>query len=821
FSRFSGEQVLPLMTTSWHQWWPYNAYYPKDPVFFPEENGFYRTGCLPLAAVQVAKFWNYPDKGRWKINVNDPAWGTFTRDFSKVVFDWKNMPDFMPIDKNMPEQQYSPSASLVANMALATINFGASLIDYASAFSTYWKYSSNADVIEKRSFTDDEWLRLCKSDLDKGRPLMTTGSSDVDGQGGHAFVVDGYQAGSYFHCNFGWSDLNGYMNGYFQLNNLGGHLHNNTVLLNLQPEKNNPQLGGPYTADSNTVLLMHFNGSLKDEISAANASMHGSGISFAPSDSLGLGQCLKIDNSTSSKQAYLTVPYNQKMNLSGDWTIEAWVYISSWKAPHTMYPYIIAKPGSSAWWDVNYSLKLNAGESAPIPEYGLSSVNNEVEQFYCTKNTIEPGRWYHLAFVRKTASRNIRLLIHDTNKQLIFCRTQPYINTDARKPRLNFNDLFIGWLGMDYNTYFDGSIDELRISNVARDFETGSQQVNVFVWPGDADNDGKVKSSDVLPLGFFYGKTGPSRAMSEQGSAWKAVMTVPWDIYKSAYADCNGDGLVDVKDILSIGYNYNKIISPSSGNSPSARAGYISATAAQNSPNLNIRFISKGQVFSDLRMLHEGDEFCVSVLLTNAKDLLGISFNLNWDKDLFDVISTEEDLKLGDIWQNDALAVNKLINEEGRYETGITNTSGNPVKTDGEVLQLIMKLKKEAIQAKFDILEAQWMDIRGNKFIFPSDGKLTNISDVAVKIKDYELLSYPNPFNPSANIRFSMPLAGKVYIKIFNALGREVASLINGDQYQSGEYTLQWNASAFPSGFYVCRFVAGSKVISRKILLVK
>ena len=80
--------------------------------------------------------------------------------------------------------------------------------------------------------------------------------------------------------------------------------------------------------------------------------------------------------------------------------------------------------------------------------------------------------------------------------------------------------------------------------------------------------------------------------------------------------------------------------------------------------------------------------------------------------------------------------------------------------------------------------------------------------------------NYPNPFNPSTKIGFQISDYGLVTLRVFDVLGREVATLVN-EMKQPGMYSIQWDASQFPSGVYVCRIWSGGFVASRKLLLLK
>jgi len=99
---------------------------------------------------------------------------------------------------------------------------------------------------------------------------------------------------------------------------------------------------------------------------------------------------------------------------------------------------------------------------------------------------------------------------------------------------------------------------------------------------------------------------------------------------------------------------------------------------------------------------------------------------------------------------------------------------------------------------------------------------LTAIASAETEIPKRFLLFpvYPNPFNPQAHIKFSLPKTARVKIEIFNALGQKVATLLN-QRKTAGVYELNWDATAFASGLYIVRMQAGSFVQTRKCLLVK
>ncbi|MEW5798835.1 MAG: T9SS type A sorting domain-containing protein [Bacteroidota bacterium] len=106
-----------------------------------------------------------------------------------------------------------------------------------------------------------------------------------------------------------------------------------------------------------------------------------------------------------------------------------------------------------------------------------------------------------------------------------------------------------------------------------------------------------------------------------------------------------------------------------------------------------------------------------------------------------------------------------------------------------------------------------------------NDGKFEYSSSVEVNastlVSGYELAqNHPNPFNPTTNIAFALAKDEFVSLKVYDMLGKEIATLVNNKQ-SAGAYTVPFNASAYPSGIYFYTLRAGNSAETKKMLLVK
>lgn len=101
-----------------------------------------------------------------------------------------------------------------------------------------------------------------------------------------------------------------------------------------------------------------------------------------------------------------------------------------------------------------------------------------------------------------------------------------------------------------------------------------------------------------------------------------------------------------------------------------------------------------------------------------------------------------------------------------------------------------------------------------------SDGT-TSITDNSIEPLNFQLFqNYPNPFNPSTKISWQSPIGSHQTLKVYDALGNEVVTLVN-EYKPAGSYEVEWNASHLSSGVYFYQLKAGEFIETKKLTLIK
>ena len=232
--------VEPLLTAMWDQSAPY---YYQCPV---SNEQYCLTGCAATSMSMICYYWKYPQE----ITTPIAAYTTgslhmYLEALPPTTFDYDNMRDRY-WGNNYSQAQANAVAKLMRyvgqaeHMDYTPSASGVSSWDIARAIKTLG-FDSDATMVYKDDYTDDEWALMIQDELLMGRPLEYCGFS---ASSGHAFNVDGYDADrDMYHINWGWS---GSANCYCVLNAFRGgganYSHGQLTIIGLEPPATSPTI---------------------------------------------------------------------------------------------------------------------------------------------------------------------------------------------------------------------------------------------------------------------------------------------------------------------------------------------------------------------------------------------------------------------------------------------------------------------------------------------------------------------------------------------------------------------------------------------------
>ena len=235
-------------------------------------------------------------------------------------------------------------------------------------------------------------------------------------------------------------------------------------------------------------------------------------------------------------------------------------------------------------------------------------------------------------------------------------------------------------------------------------------------------------------------------------------------------ADINADGIEDILDLITL---VNTILG--------------SARSAQLNGHVDVEYVVSGQ---DL-IIH----------LNSDVDIAGVQLSL-----------------INDIPIEIQLKDNSHINQESSFIGGINRYLAYSMYNqtfDSRTTEILIKSAKEL---SMDDIKVTVADINGDALYLNHSKNGQSYKSGPSSFQLSKL--YPNPFNPSTEVSFSLPVDGHVQLAAYDVQGRKVDIIFEGAQ-TVGEHNYTWNASNLPSGVYYIRLQAGSMVASQKALLIK
>lgn len=204
----AGTSERLLSTACWDQGPPYNN---DCPVYRGQRT---LTGCVQTAAAIVAKYHRWPDR----VSGIVPSYTTRTLGLTVPArtlrdYDYDLLPDSYA--SGYSAAQAAEVARLMADLGvMCQADYGpdatgAYTENLCKAMVTYMRYDKQATIERRKGYSETEWNRLMKGEIDADRPVLYAGDN---GTAGHQFILDGYDDRNLFHFNWGWSGQN---NGWF------------------------------------------------------------------------------------------------------------------------------------------------------------------------------------------------------------------------------------------------------------------------------------------------------------------------------------------------------------------------------------------------------------------------------------------------------------------------------------------------------------------------------------------------------------------------------------------------------------------------------
>ncbi len=173
-------------------------------------------------------------------------------------------------------------------------------------------------------------------------------------------------------------------------------------------------------------------------------------------------------------------------------------------------------------------------------------------------------------------------------------------------------------------------------------------------------------------------------------------------------------------------------------------------------------------------------------------------------------------ISCADLSFSSAVEVDRNISQNGMFET---NSNGNQISliakggSIGGQIGFIPNTRAKDVVVKGTVDNGTRITV--------VDQTVTAVTNRSSAPKDFSLAqNYPNPFNPATKISYAVPKTSKVLLKVYDLLGREVATLVDGF-VSAGQHEAIFNGLSLPSGMYLYRLQAGSFSKTEKMILIK
>lgn len=236
--------VEPLLSTKWSVFtWPFNAFYPTYSGN-NNVNGKLAAPCGPTTLSRVLAYWKGQIFASGTIDALDSKGETrFKVNLDTIKINYNNLP--VSFGASPTFDQYKDVAKLFLTAGAVGLT---NLMDvatpgdaYINALKTYFNVDNQIRFAKRWEYSKEDWIKLLKEELAKGRPLMVvarTSESPAPGQpgqvAGHWFNIEGYDSTNKFYIDYNFDPRQPF-NGYYDVDDFGVYKAYPMVIINFKP----------------------------------------------------------------------------------------------------------------------------------------------------------------------------------------------------------------------------------------------------------------------------------------------------------------------------------------------------------------------------------------------------------------------------------------------------------------------------------------------------------------------------------------------------------------------------------------------------------
>lgn len=324
----------------------------------------------------------------------------------------------------------------------------------------------------------------------------------------------------------------------------------------------------------------------------------------------------------------------------------------------------------------------------------------------------------------------------------------------------------------------------------------------VAVWPGDTNNDGVVNLADVTALGLHWEVVGPKRAGAENQTYWQPHAAKKFSRLAATFADANGSGKIDERDLFPIGLNWRR------------------ARGSNGAPKVKASAAPEGRVTMAITTLApQTHRVRINFQNANRAQLAGISFRLRYAAGVRKIVS----LNAGAAWSSAPLLFQQDDREARVLSMSAIIPSGEFTHaSEGPLADIIINAAETPLQENFMF----------NEFVVLSPSG--EVRELEIETENFERKSfiprelvlhpaYPNPFRlddatalqAGMKIQYDLPENAAVSVAIYNTAGQRVR-LLSAVLDKGGRRYLSWEGfndmgRTVSSGVYLVKIEAAGE----------